>query len=57
MDIERSSRLAGFTVVDVCDPAELDERSRVSQRLPNQNASHTYTLRDKALYRVASPTV
>ena len=33
------------------DAAELDERSRISRRLPRPNGAHIYTLRDPALRR------
>ncbi len=49
-----SPKLTGFTVVDVRDPAEMDEQSRMSQRLPGRHSVHAYTLRDPALRR-ASP--
>jgi AraC-like DNA-binding protein len=43
--------LRGFTIVDVRDPAEMDERSLVSRRLPGRHGVHTYTLRDPAAGR------
>jgi hypothetical protein len=46
-----SRTLSGFTVVEVYDPAEMDERSRMSQRLPGRHSVHTYTLRDPARRR------
>jgi len=46
-----SPRLDGFTVVEVHDPAEMDERSRISRRLPGRHNVHTYTLRDPSLRR------
>ncbi len=49
-----SPKLHGFTVIEVYDPAEMDERSRMSQRLPGRHSVHAYTLRDPALRR-ASP--
>ncbi len=41
----------GFTVVDVYDPAEMDEQSHISRRLPGRHSVTTYTLRDPALRR------
>ncbi len=46
-----SPKLTGFTVLDVYDPAEMDERSRMSRRLPGRHSAHTYTLRDPTLRR------
>jgi AraC-like DNA-binding protein len=46
-----------FTVVDVYDPRELDERSHVSRRLPGSNACHTYQLRDRTRLRAAPSKV
>lgn len=47
MGMERRTSLAGFTVVDVRDPADLDERSSVSTRLAGRNTCHRYMLRDR----------
>src|SRR4051812_25990296 len=44
-------KLRGFTIVEVRNPAEIDERSSMSQRLPGRHSVHTYTLRDAALRR------
>ena len=41
----------GFTVVEVYDPAEMDERSSMSQRLPGRHKVHAYMLRDSTLRR------
>jgi AraC-like DNA-binding protein len=57
MDLEREANLVGFTVLDVHDPSELDERSQISGRLPGSHTTHTYMLRDKALRRSAPQTV
>ena len=46
-----SPKLTGFTILDVHDPAEMDERSRMSRRLPGRHSAHTYMLRDPALRR------
>ncbi len=46
-----SPKLTGFTILDVYDPAEMDERSRMSRRLPGRHGVHTYMLRDPALRR------
>lgn len=46
-----SPKLTGFTVLDVYDPAEMDEQSRMSRRLPGRHSVHTYMLRDPALRR------
>jgi AraC-like DNA-binding protein len=42
-------RLAVFNVVSASDPAELDSRSRVSERLPEPSRVYKYRLRDPAL--------
>lgn len=52
-----SPRLRGFTVTDIYDPAEMDERSRMSRRLPGCHGVHTYTLRDPALRRAGAGRV
>jgi AraC-like DNA-binding protein len=49
--VSMSPKPSGFTVVDVRDPAEMDERSLMSRRLPGRHGVHTYTLRDPALRR------
>jgi AraC-like DNA-binding protein len=46
------ARLAMFNVVRVSDPAELDSRSRVSDRLPGSSRDYRYQLRDRALWRM-----
>jgi hypothetical protein len=43
------ARLAMFNVVRASDPAELDSRSRVSDRLPGSSRDYRYQLRDRAL--------
>jgi AraC-like DNA-binding protein len=48
---------ASVTTVDVRDPAEMDERSRVSRRLPGHNAAHCYSLRDPMLRHLSSDTL
>jgi hypothetical protein len=44
-------KLTGFRIIDGYDPAEMDERSHMSQRLPARHGVHTYTLRDPAQRR------
>jgi len=46
------SRLAAFEVVSANDPAELDSRSRVSERLPEPSRVYKYRLCDPALWRM-----
>lgn len=46
-----SPGLEGFVITDVHDPAEMDERSLMSRRLPGHSVANTYTLRDPALRR------
>ena len=46
------ARLAMFNVVRAIDPAELDSRSRVSDRLPGSSRDYRYQLRDRALWRM-----
>ncbi len=46
-----SPLLSGLTVVEVKDPAEMDEQSRLSRRLPGRHNVYTYTLRDRSLRR------
>ena len=41
-------------ITDVRDPAELDERSLMSRRLPGRHVVHTYTLRDRARRRAGA---
>ncbi|WP_372623941.1 AraC family transcriptional regulator [Falsiroseomonas sp.] len=41
-----------FNVVHASDPAELDSRSRVSDRLPGSSRNYRYHLRDRALWRM-----
>jgi AraC-like DNA-binding protein len=41
-----------FKVVHASDPAELDSRSRVSDRLPGSSRDYRYKLRDRALWRM-----
>ncbi len=57
MEFEPRARLAGFAVVDVRDPAELDRQSSVSARLAGRNTCHRYVLRDRALQAPAPRTV
>ena len=52
--IPKSPLLNCFTVVEVRDPAEMDEGSRISGRLPGPDGVHIYTLRDPALRRIAA---
>jgi AraC-like DNA-binding protein len=47
-----ASGLATFTVVRASDPAELDARSRVSDRLPGRSRDYRYRLRDRALWHM-----
>jgi AraC-like DNA-binding protein len=49
-------RLAGFSLVTSCDPAELDSRSRVSDRLPEPSRVYRYQLSDRALWRTRFDT-
>ncbi len=51
MTIPPSPPPSGFVVVNVSDPAEMDEQSRISRRLPGGHNMHTYTLRDPVLRR------
>ena len=44
--------LAMFNVIRASDPAELDGRSRVSNRLPGSSRDYRYQLRDRALWRM-----
>jgi AraC-like DNA-binding protein len=46
------ARLTMFNVVRASDPAELDGRSRVSNRLPESSRAYRYQLRDRALWRM-----
>ena len=46
------ARLTTFHVVRANDPAELDGRSRVSDRLPEPSRIYKYRLRDRALWRM-----
>jgi AraC-like DNA-binding protein len=46
------ARLTMFNVVRTSDPAELDRRSRVSNRLPESSRAYRYQLRDRALWRM-----
>ena len=57
MPFEHVQRPASLITVDVRDPAEMDERSRVSRRLPGRNAAHCYSLRDPSLRRLSSRTL
>ncbi|UPY37868.1 AraC family transcriptional regulator [Sediminicoccus sp. KRV36] len=45
-----------FSVVRASDPAELDSRSRVSDRLPGSSRDYRYKLRDRALWRMRFDT-
>lgn len=47
----------GLAIIEVRDGAELDERSRISRRLPRPNDAHAYRLRDPALRRTAARTL
>jgi AraC-like DNA-binding protein len=49
MTVDALPPLHGFSVFDVRDPADMDERSRISGRFPGSNRANTYTLRDRAL--------
>lgn len=53
MQTSAAFRLDGFQIIDVRDPAEMDERSLVSRRLSARDAPHTYTLRDRTTLRSA----
>jgi AraC-like DNA-binding protein len=46
------ARLTMFNVVRASDPAELDGRSRVSNRLLGSSRAYRYQLRDRALWRM-----
>ncbi|MFL1464272.1 AraC family transcriptional regulator [Roseococcus sp. DSY-14] len=48
-----------FTITRCSDPAELDCRSRMSDRLPGQSREYRYTLQDRSILgaRFASPIV
>lgn len=45
-----------FNVVAAHDPAELDSRSRLSDRLPGQSRTYRYRLHDRALWRMRFDT-
>ena len=51
-----ADRLPTFSVVQTADPAELDSRSRVSERLPASSRMYTYRLQDRALWRTRFDT-
>src|SRR6266498_1693278 len=51
MTVDALPPLHGFSVFDVRDPADMDERSRISGRFDGSNRASTYTLRDRALRR------
>jgi AraC-like DNA-binding protein len=46
------ARLTTFNIVRASDPAELDGRSRVSERFPESSRVYKYRLRDRALWRM-----
>jgi AraC-like DNA-binding protein len=46
------ARLTTFNVVQATDPADLDGRSRVSERFPAQSRMYKYRLLDPALWRM-----
>lgn len=48
---------AKFAIVRATDPAELDQRSRISGRMPTTGQSYRYSLRERALWhaRFAEP--
>jgi AraC-like DNA-binding protein len=52
-----TERWPGFEVIEVWDPHELDDRSKLSSRLPKPNQAHTYTWRDAAAHRDATGQV
>lgn len=51
-----ADRLPTFSVVQAADPAELDSRSRVSDRFPAPSRMFKYQLRDRALWRTRFDT-
>jgi len=51
-----ADRLPTFSVVQAADPAELDSRSRVSDRFPAPSRVFKYQLRDRALWHTRFDT-
>jgi AraC-like DNA-binding protein len=55
LDVD-ADRLPTFSVVQAADPAELDSRSRVSDRFPTPSRMFKYQLRDRGLWRMRFDT-